>query len=104
MKHIYLTFEDEEMVFLKQKKVYELGGNLFLMQLEMKMLSQNKHNTWYRNAYRTNLNGFRDKQLKKSIIRSKISTQRSHFLLSLPVEELLKEVGYYERENNTSYM
>ena len=64
------------------------------MQLEMKMLSQIKDNIRHRNAYKNNKYGCRD----QALFRSKRQTNRNQLLKSLPVEELLSEVGYYEKK------
>ena len=50
--------------------------------------------------YRLNINGFRDKKIYRGYIKDRIESERTKLLISLPTEELLSEVGYYERKNN----
>ena len=46
--------------------------------------------------YRLNINGFKDKKLKRSMIMNKLIWSRNALLKALPPEELLEEVGYYD--------
>jgi len=55
-------------------------------------LLQTKRAIKDRNYYKKN----RNKRLEYWKIRGKIATARSHYLRSLPVEDLLKEVGWYD--------
>ncbi len=46
--------------------------------------------------YRLNINGYKDKRVLRRKIQYRLESRRTKFLLSLPVERLLTEVGYYE--------